>query len=177
MTRPALLGQGVGFKVPRCCSTANCTFLLVTMFWETDMPLYVACKMIRTGEVDNLDLWFKTLLQEKTPYGFLNRLHGDEKIGKELFCKQVCLLVWVASLFSQVPTAQQLEASLTFFYDKDLLLLARTGFGKTLLIVIVHLLQDPDEDYIIPFISPLKWLQTSQAQSFYDKYGIFTLAI
>jgi superfamily II DNA/RNA helicase len=126
------------------------------MFWTTDITPREASKMIRSSSMDELELWFKALPQEKTPHSFIDGLHSDEKLGEERFCKQICLLVWMASSFSQVPTAQQLEAALAFFYGKDSLLLARTGFGKTLLIVIAHLLQYPNKNYIVLIISPLK---------------------
>ncbi|KAJ3524442.1 hypothetical protein NMY22_g10996 [Coprinellus aureogranulatus] len=147
------------------------------MDWTSGITPGEASRLVLNSNLDDLDMYFSILPRDEARNAFLDWLHCEEKIGEERYCKQVCLLVYMASGFSQVPTALQLEAALAFYYRKDLLLLARTGFGKTLLPVIAHLLHDPDDVYLVLIISPLKRLQTSQAQSFYKQYGIFTLAI
>ncbi|KAF6757870.1 hypothetical protein DFP72DRAFT_758569, partial [Ephemerocybe angulata] len=69
---------------------------------------------------------------------------------------RLCILVWIASDFRQVPKALQLKAGLAFLHKKNSLLYAGTGFGKTMLIVMGHLLEDPGTCGVIIIISPLK---------------------
>ena len=104
-----------------------------------------------------------------------------------------CLLAWAITGGTQVPREMQLRATLTTYNGYDSLLCAGTGSGKTLLIVLNLLLNNPAENAISLTISPLKWLQVTQAwtitwfgcihaiylqeNDFNTKYGIPTVAI
>ncbi|KAF9034284.1 P-loop containing nucleoside triphosphate hydrolase protein [Panaeolus papilionaceus] len=63
------------------------------------------------------------------------------------------------------------------FHKKDVLVSAGTGSGKTLPVALAVLLQDPDDHRITITVSPLKRLQSTQANEFIKRYGIQTVVV
>ncbi|KAF8834573.1 hypothetical protein BDN67DRAFT_873768, partial [Paxillus ammoniavirescens] len=84
-----------------------------------------------------------------------------------------CLVIWVITRGTVVPRIFQLQASLAMLRRRDNVIIAGTGSGKMLCLLIPMLLR-PDSISIT--ISLLKHLQTSQVLEC-QKYGIDTIAI
>lgn len=132
--------------------------------------------MIRKANPEDLEAWFEEIPLNLVPQ--FPEINGtDENYATIPFFQRLSLLVWVASGYTQVPKTLQLKAALAFLYEKDSLLIAGTGFGKTMLVVMAVLLADPDDEMKFITVTPLKRLQESQSHSFLEKYGIPTLAI
>ncbi|KAF5342158.1 hypothetical protein D9611_001627 [Ephemerocybe angulata] len=144
------------------------------MDWIDGITKHDALNMVRTANIDDLQHWAAALPPEMVP-----KFHDEigENYAAEPFCLRLCLLVWIASDFTQIPKALQLKAALAFLEKKNSLLYAGTGFGKTMMVVMAVLLEDPAKDWIVITISPLKRLQASQGATFWNKYGIRTLCI
>ncbi|KAK6996228.1 hypothetical protein R3P38DRAFT_2565911 [Favolaschia claudopus] len=87
---------------------------------------------------------------------------------------RACLVIYSLTRGAMVPREGQLEASMAAITGRDSMVIARTGYGKTLCIAIPLLLQ-PDTMTIT--ISPLKRLQRMQVLDFMHKYNIPTLGI
>ncbi|KAJ7211404.1 P-loop containing nucleoside triphosphate hydrolase protein [Mycena pura] len=87
---------------------------------------------------------------------------------------RACLLVFTVTRGRLVPHDLQLQAGLAALNGKECVVIARTGWGKTLCIAIPILLR-PDRVAIT--ISPLKRLQMMQVSDFLTKFGISTVAI
>jgi replicative superfamily II helicase len=62
-------------------------------------------------------------------------------------------------------------------HEKDYLIAAGTGSGKTLPMALNILLEDPAKNWITITISPLKRLQSTQETDFNTQYGIPTVVI
>ncbi|KAF5311724.1 hypothetical protein D9611_009450 [Ephemerocybe angulata] len=144
------------------------------MLWIDGITRAEALEMVRNANLDDLERWLACLPQEKVPN--YKELVGED-YSVEPYCIRLCLLVWIASQFTQIPKLLQLKASLAFLHKKDSLLYAGTGFGKTLIIVMANILENASSKAVTITISPLKRLQQSQSQLFWEHYGIFTLAI
>ncbi|RXW12964.1 hypothetical protein EST38_g12890 [Candolleomyces aberdarensis] len=138
------------------------------------LPREKALELVRKAKLADLTRWIATIPAEKMPADFLDTL-GDD-VTEEPFCLRLCLLVWIASEQTQVPKGLQLKAALAFLHQKDSLLCAGTGFGKTMMIVMAVLMNKPEDESVVIAISPLKRLQTSQRDSFL-RYGIEAMAI
>ncbi|KAJ3818098.1 hypothetical protein F5880DRAFT_1450472, partial [Lentinula raphanica] len=67
-----------------------------------------------------------------------------------------CLLLWHVTRGSQIPRQIQLESALSVYQRKDTLLVAGTGSGKTLVVILLALLQEPG--HIMIMVSPFKRL-------------------
>ncbi|RXW18371.1 hypothetical protein EST38_g7483 [Candolleomyces aberdarensis] len=143
------------------------------MLWCCGITKEESLALIREAEGNELTHWASCIPAELCPLEYLSSLSAAENN----FCLRVILLVWIASNFTQIPKAAQLTASLAFLYKKDSLLQAGTGFGKTLLIVIALLLENPEDNSIVITISPLKRLQQTQSKAFEQRYGIQTMVI
>jgi ATP-dependent helicase YprA (DUF1998 family) len=74
---------------------------------------------------------------------------------------RACLLVFSVTDSRIVPRRFQLEAGLAAYWEKNTIVNAGTGSGKTLSMA-VPLLMDPNAVAVV--ISPLKRLQTTQAE-------------
>ncbi|KAF6765761.1 hypothetical protein DFP72DRAFT_839580 [Ephemerocybe angulata] len=102
------------------------------MLWIDGITKDEALKMVRNANIDDLQHWAVALPPEMVP-----KFHDEigENYAGEPFCLRLCLLVWIASNFTQVPKALQLKAALAFLEKKNSLLYAGTGFGKTMMVV------------------------------------------
>ncbi len=89
------------------------------------------------------------------PCTFMATLSDQDQIT----AYRACLLVYVASRAKIVPRAGQIQAALCSIHGKDSIVIAPTGWGKTLCIVIPLLLFPGT---ISMTISPLKRLQMMQ---------------
>ncbi|THU88850.1 hypothetical protein K435DRAFT_565984, partial [Dendrothele bispora CBS 962.96] len=69
----------------------------------------------------------------------------------------------------------QLKFACAVKTKQDVFLNVGTGFGKTLASILLQLLSDGEVITII--ISPLKRLQSSQAESLQMKYGLCTIVV
>ncbi|KAG6805127.1 hypothetical protein H0H92_000586, partial [Tricholoma furcatifolium] len=108
---------------------------------------------------------------ERLPGSFLAELGtADRPVAL-----RACLLAWIVTARSQVPQRHQLEAFLATYHGRDSLISASTGSGKTLIIVLCLLMDDPANHHISITISPLKRLQVTQAEDFNMRYHIPTL--
>ena len=85
---------------------------------------------------------------------------------------RACLAIWVASGKKIVPNEFQLTATISLMSGQDTLVDVGTGYGKTLCMIILCLLDSPGSIVI----SPLKRLQAVQVLEF-KHYGINTVAI
>ncbi|KAF9542091.1 hypothetical protein CPC08DRAFT_717012 [Agrocybe pediades] len=88
-------------------------------------------------------------------------------------CLRACLIIYTVTRGRVVPRQFQLEASLETYQGRDSIIIAGTGHGKTLCIVI-PLLLNPKKNAIL--VSPLKRLQLMQV-IYFTSFGICTLPI
>jgi len=86
-------------------------------------------------------------------------------------------MIWTVTGHEQVPRELQLCAFLATHHGQDSLVDAGTGSGKTLVIVLSLLLDNPQDHHLSITISPLKQLQISQENDFNTHYLIPTIAI
>lgn len=99
----------------------------------------------------------QTLPQALVPWEYIDTLDADNKV----VALRMCLLVWEASSHTEVPRENQLRSALSMYSRKsDVLVIAGTGSGKTLIMVMLLLMQRAPS--ICVTISPLKKLQESQ---------------
>ncbi|KAF8055298.1 P-loop containing nucleoside triphosphate hydrolase protein [Lyophyllum atratum] len=111
--------------------------------------------------------------QAKFPSAYVEQL--DEKDRSTVY--RACLLTWTVTGREQVPRELQLRSFLATHHGRDSLVDAGTGSGKTLVIVLSLLLDDPQDHHLSITISPLKRLQISQENDFNTQYLIPTIAI
>ncbi|KAF8054015.1 P-loop containing nucleoside triphosphate hydrolase protein [Lyophyllum atratum] len=111
--------------------------------------------------------------QAKFPSAYVEQLEDNDRST----AYRVCLLTWTVTGHEQVPRELQLRAFLAMHHGRDSLVDAGTGSGKTLVIVLSLLLDNPQDHHLSITISPLKRLQISQANDFNTQYLIPTLAI
>lgn len=91
------------------------------------------------------------LLRALVPWEYIDTLDADVKL--QVF--RLCLLAWEASSHAEVPRENQLRAALSMLSRKgDVLVIAGTGSGKTLIMVLLLLMER--EPSICLTISPLK---------------------
>ncbi|KAF6741039.1 hypothetical protein DFP72DRAFT_863293 [Ephemerocybe angulata] len=79
------------------------------MHWIDGITQDEALKMVRNATIDDLQHWAAALPPEMVP-----KFHDEigENYAAEPFCLRLCLLVWIASDFTQIPKALQLKAHL-----------------------------------------------------------------
>jgi hypothetical protein len=114
-----------------------------------------------------------TELDSQLPHDYLAEIDDNERV----ICLRASLICWRVTQGKQVPRKMQLQAILADRLNQDSLVSAGTGSGKTLPIAINILLDDPANSPITLTISPLTRLQSSQVESFGERYGIKTFAI
>ncbi|KAF8166050.1 P-loop containing nucleoside triphosphate hydrolase protein [Pholiota molesta] len=114
-----------------------------------------------------------TELDSQLPHDYLAEIDDNERV----ICLRASLICWKVTQGKQVPRKMQLQAILADRLNQDSLVSAGTGSGKTLPIAINILLDDPANSPITLTISPLTRLQSSQVESFGERYGIKTFAI
>ncbi|KAJ3839832.1 hypothetical protein F5878DRAFT_724217 [Lentinula raphanica] len=69
----------------------------------------------------------------------------------------------------------QLESALSVYQKKDTLLVAGTNSGKTLVVILLALLQKPG--HITIMVSPFKRLQESMAKDMWERYNLNVVVI
>ncbi|KAJ3775657.1 P-loop containing nucleoside triphosphate hydrolase protein [Lentinula raphanica] len=105
------------------------------------------------------------------PWTFLNSLSNKE----QLVAFKFCLLLWYVTQGSQIPRQIQLESALSVYQKKDTLLVAGTNTGKTLVVILLALLQKPGQ--VTLMVSPFKRLQESMAKDMRERYNLNVLVI
>ncbi|SJL04214.1 uncharacterized protein ARMOST_07575 [Armillaria ostoyae] len=96
--------------------------------------------------------------------------------SQQTICYRFFLLAYFVTGGREAPRAMQLQAALATYEKRDSAVIAGTGSGKTLIIALSILLDNPSSGATIT-ISPLKHLQLTQAADFCNKYKINTIAI
>ncbi|KAF9234844.1 P-loop containing nucleoside triphosphate hydrolase protein, partial [Melanogaster broomeanus] len=124
---------------------------------------------IRCAALDLLNQTARELIQDRLPTEYLSTLTDNEKVD----ALRACLIIWILTRGTVVPRVFQLQASLAMLQQRDSVIIAGTGAGKTLCLLIPMLLRPGS---ISITISPLKRLQTSQVLEC-QKYAISTVAI
>jgi hypothetical protein len=94
------------------------------------------------------------------PWDFLLTL----EIPIRLVAFQFCLSCWLVTQ-CQVPREVQLKSALSVYFKDSTLLVAGTGFGKTLVVILLLLVQEPGRSTIM--ISPFKRLQLTQVRKYF----------
>ncbi|KAF9044154.1 hypothetical protein BJ165DRAFT_183243 [Panaeolus papilionaceus] len=132
-------------------------------------------KMLRDATPVQISLISSQKLpQELLPHTYINSLTPEERV----FCHRASLVCWYATSKTQVPRKMQLRTMVAeIFHKNDVLVSAGTGSGKTLPVALAVLLQDPDDHRITITVSPLKRLQSTQANEFIKRYGIQTVVV
>jgi len=99
------------------------------------------------------------LLDDRLPSDYISSLKSDQD---KIDTLRACLIVYILTATKIVPRSFQLQASLATLNGRDTIVTAGTGSGKTLCLLIPHLLR-PNSISIT--ISPLKRLQATQVMS------------
>ncbi|THU81757.1 P-loop containing nucleoside triphosphate hydrolase protein [Dendrothele bispora CBS 962.96] len=90
-------------------------------------------------------------------------------------CYQLCLVCWQITKRTQCPKPLQLKFACAIRTKRDVFMNVGTGFGKTLPSVLPQLVAEGNFATII--ISPLKRLQSSQANALREKYGLCVVVV
>ena len=129
---------------------------------------------IRKYSSENVVEHISTLdLLSRLPTDFLNSLDDKDRV----ICFRASLLCYCVTNGAQIPREMQLRAVLADQHEKDYLVAAGTGSGKTLPMALNILLEDMTKNWITLTISPLKRLQSTQETDFNTRYGIPTVVI
>jgi ATP-dependent helicase YprA (DUF1998 family) len=112
---------------------------------------------IQGAALDLLERTASDLIQNRLPTEYLATLSDNAKVD----ALRACLIIWVLTRGAVVPRVFQLQASLAMLQQRDSIIMAGTGSGKTLCLLIPMLLRPGS---ISITISPLKRLQTSQVR-------------
>ena len=119
------------------------------------------------------DLASQKIPEDKVPVTYLAGLNEKEHI----LCLRASLICLKVTDGAQIPREMQLRAVVADQNGGDSLTSAGTGSGKTLPIALNFLLDDPSTEPVTLTISPLKQLQSMQADDFSKKYNVPTLTI
>ena len=122
---------------------------------------------------DISDLASQKIPEDKIPVEYISGLNEKERT----LCLRASLICLEVTDGAQVPREMQLRAVVADQKGGDSLTSAGTGSGKTLPIALNFLLDDPSMEPVTLTISPLKRLQSTQANDFSKKYNVPTLTI
>jgi hypothetical protein len=122
---------------------------------------------------DISDLASQEIPEDKIPVAYLAGLNEKDRI----LCLRASLICLEVTGGAQIPREMQLRAVVADQNGGDSLISAGTGSGKTLPIALNFLLDDPSLEPVTLTISPLKRLQSTQANDFTKKYNVPTLTI
>ncbi|KAG6843060.1 hypothetical protein H0H93_002422, partial [Arthromyces matolae] len=141
---------------------------------DNDLRLAEKLKYVREMPQEQLlQLVNQEIPSEKLPSVYLEQLDDADRST----AYRACMLAWIVTERTQVPRELQLRAFLATFHGHDSLISAGTGSGKTLVIILSLLLDNPAEHSLSITISPLKRLQATQAEDMNKRYQIPTVAI
>lgn len=136
-----------------------------------DSELDSKLELIQALPLDMLKFTYQALIPAHlTPPALFWASHEDKKLAIGLCA---CLAVWKASGNKIVPNEFQLTATIAIMAGQDSLIDVRTGYRKTLCMIIPCLLAPKSMSMII---SPVKRLQAVQILEF-EWYGVKTVAI
>lgn len=102
------------------------------------------------------------------PIAFYNSLPSDRRVD----AYRATIMVYYLSNKTIIPKTTQLEAALCLVFGQDCVVIAPTGFGKTLVIIMALLLR-PLEGSLL--IVPLKRLQQCQVSGSHSFRGLSLL--
>jgi ATP-dependent helicase YprA (DUF1998 family) len=80
------------------------------------------------GSADLLDQIACTCFQDRLPTDYLSTLTEDEKVN----ALQSCLSIWIVTKGSVIPRVFQVQALVAMLSQRDSVIIAGTGTGKTL---------------------------------------------
>ncbi|KAG1891422.1 P-loop containing nucleoside triphosphate hydrolase protein [Suillus subluteus] len=133
------------------------------------MDVNAVLQAVQRASLEGLDSFARSLIGERLPTNYIQSLSDKDKID----ALRACLLVYIITATMIVPREFQLEAVLATLNDRDSVITAGTGCGKTLCLILPIILRP---DTISMTISPLKRLQITQVKECL-KYGISTISI
>ena len=107
---------------------------------------------VRRASLDGLIQLSSMLFYDRLPHKYLDTLNDEDKLD----ALRACLIVSFIFQSRVVPRVFQLQASLEMLHRRDCVVIAGTGSGKTLRLLIPALLRPGS---ISITISPLKRLQ------------------
>ncbi|KAE9386281.1 hypothetical protein BT96DRAFT_544948, partial [Gymnopus androsaceus JB14] len=124
------------------------------------------------------ELWrkFADSVQPNLKDNNLSLFIMDLDDSEQVIALRLCLLVYTITNGKEIPKELQLKAALASI-DRDTLVIAGTGFGKTHIMALLQLLEKSNSNRVFITISPLKRLQETQTEAFLNKYRIPTVAI
>ncbi|KAJ7598279.1 P-loop containing nucleoside triphosphate hydrolase protein [Mycena floridula] len=111
------------------------------------------------------------LLQPLLPTKYLASLAAVD-LAQALRYIFIC---WCITYGEQCPTELQIQAALAAWHKKDVFVVAGTGQGKTLAGILNQILE-PGHGFTL-VLSPLKCLQSSQAEDLQSVYGLETMIV
>ncbi|KAJ3750441.1 P-loop containing nucleoside triphosphate hydrolase protein [Lentinula detonsa] len=112
--------------------------------------------------------------KELVPWDFLWSLETKDRVVAYKFC----LLLWSITKDTktpQVPRKLQLEAALSVYQQRSTLVVAGTNSGKTLVVILLVLLQQPGS--ITVMLSPFKRLQETMVNDMKERYHLRAFAV
>ena len=90
----------------------------------------------RDASLDALDRFARDLIKERLPTDYIQTLNNNDRTD----ALRACLIIYVLTATVMVPRQFQLEAMLATLNDRDSIITAGTGSGKTLCITMVECL-------------------------------------
>ena len=120
--------------------------------------LTTSVDLVRRAPLDALTQLASVTINDRLPRDFIATLNDEEKLD----AIRACLVVSLLTDGHIVPRVFQLQASLAMLRRQDSDILASTGSGKTLCMLIPIILRP---ESITITISPLKHLQMTQVRS------------
>jgi hypothetical protein len=122
---------------------------------------------------DIAELATQVIPEDKVPVAYLADLNEKDRI----LCLRASLICMEVTGRTEIPREMQLRVVVADQNRGDSLISAGTGSGKTLPIALNCLLDDPSTQPVTLTISPLKRLQSTQANVFSIKYNVPTCTI
>lgn len=111
------------------------------------------------------ELWrkFADSVQPNLKDNNLSLFIMDLDDSEQVIALRLCLLVYTITNGKEIPKELQLKAALASI-DRDTLVIAGTGFGKTHIMALLQLLEKSNSNRVFITISPLKRLQETQVR-------------
>src|SRR6267154_2994254 len=97
----------------------------------TPMDVNSITQAVREASLEGLDPFARSLIQERLPTDYIETLSSKDKMD----VLRACLLVYILRATTIVPRQFQLETILATLNDRDSIITAGTGCGKTLCLI------------------------------------------
>lgn len=117
------------------------------------------CEMVRSLDDSNVESHVRNRIfhDKLPPFSFFDSLPADHQAD----AYRAIAMVSHLSYHAIIPKTTQIEAALACVYGCDCVVIAGTGFGKTLIVIMMLLLRPLRGSLLI---SPLKRIQKSQVR-------------